>query len=364
MTAAAARELGRADAAPAAAGTELAATVRGLVDASKERLFPGIADRVEIVAVTLGPVRHRREDRAHRPLRIDYRRDGVVGTLKLWLKFRPGLDRLYPTLAAYDRQLAAPVFPRPYFSGHCPGNEVAFVATAFAEGEVLRNRLIRQAALRRAHRLGPVFASNGAKMRQFHDAFAATETIAVDAVAAQTARLTRETPHFSAGEKASVLAHLDRCRAALPMTALPAVTVHNDWVLKNIIVAPDGDDLVIDCDSMRHPPNWRWFDVVYLLLNVESQQKWWPLVTAAAVEPLWRAFWRGYVGHAGLPNGLTRDELAAILYLVRVAWLVGGTVREPYFEIMDGRFDPRYLRLLRQSLVAGRYSLFGFLDGT
>ena len=341
---------------------DLAAIVGQLVAANKARLFPGDADATEILDIALGPVQHRREDRSHRALTIRYRAHGQDDTLLLWLKFRPGLDRLYPVLAAYDEPLAGRVFPKPYFAGHCPDSEDSFIATAFVSGEALRNRLIKRAALHRAAGLAPVFASNGAKMRRFHDASRPAPAIAVADIAAQAESLTRATPHFSAAEKAAVLAHLARCEAVLPMAALPAVTTHNDWVLKNIIVMEDGGDCVIDCDSMRHPPNWRWFDLVYLLLNVESQRKWWPLVTANTCERLWLAFWQGYVGARGLPDGLTPAQLAAVLYIVRIEWLVGGTVREPYFEIMDGRLDPRYLRRLRASVLAGQPSLFAFLD--
>jgi hypothetical protein len=352
-----------ADLEQAATGeAELNETVRRLVHANQARIFRDGAAPVEIDEVALGAVQHRREDRAHRALTIRYRSGGVAGARTLWLKLRPGLDRLYPLLASYDQQGGAQTFPTPYFAGQCPGDDIGFIVTEFAAGEVLRNRLVRLGALRQSARLAPVFAANGAKMRQFHDACAPTQAIAVDAIVAQAARLTRETPHFTAAEKQAVLAHLADCHSALPMAVLPAVTLHNDWVLKNIIVARDGADLVIDCDSMRHPPNWRWFDVVYLLLNVESQQKWRPLVTAAMVERLWQEFWRGYIGAQGLPDGLTREQLAAILYIVRIEWLVGGTVREPYFEIMNGRVDRRYLCGLKESVLRGRYSLFEFLD--
>lgn len=336
--------------------------VRELVLANKARIFPGTAEMVEIVDVALGPARHRREDRSHRSLVIHYRNGGALEAIGLWLKFRPELDRLFPVLAAYHGRLGGRVFPTPYFAGRCPGEDVAFVATAEVGGAVLRNRLIRLGALRQARRLAPVFAANGAKMRKFHDAFPAASAIPVGEIVAQARRLTCTSRHFSPAEKAIVLSHLARCAGLLPMAALPAVGTHNDWVLKNIIVAPDGTDYVIDCDSMRHPPNWRWFDVVYLLLNMESQRKWFPLVTPAMMRELWSAFWRGYLGERGLPDGLTPQQLAAILYIVRIEWLVGGTVREPYFEIMQGAINRPFLRTLKRSVLAGRSSLFDFLD--
>jgi len=336
--------------------------VRELVFSNKARIFPGTADTVEIVDVALGSQQHQREDRFHHPLLVRYRNNGAIEAIRIWLKFRPDLDRLFPLLAAYHGRLDGQVFPTPYFAGHYPGRGVAFLATAYVGGAVLRNRLIRLGALRQTAQLAPVFASNGAKMRRFHDAFPASGAIPVSEIVAQASHLMHETLYFAPAEKEIVLAHLARCQALLPMAALPAVTTHNDWVLKNIIVTPGGTDYVIDTDSMKHPPNWRWFDVVYLLLNVESQRKWFPLVTAAVLRDLWSAWWRGYVGESGLPDGLTPEQLAAILYIVRIEWLVGGTVREPYFEIMDGVVDQPFLRSLKRSVLDGHYSQFAFLN--
>jgi hypothetical protein len=38
---------------------------------------------------------------------------------------------------------------------------------------------------------------------------------------------------------------------ALPIRTLPAIQVHNDWTLHNIIVAADGVDYIVDFNSMR-----------------------------------------------------------------------------------------------------------------
>jgi hypothetical protein len=113
---------------------------------------------------------------------------------------------------------------------------------------------------------------------------------------------------------------------------------------------------------MMHRPNWRWFDIVYLLLNVESQRKWFPLITLPMLCRLWRAFWRGYIGDMGVPDGLSVEQLAAILYIVRIEWLVGGTIRPPYFEIISGPAKRRILRSLTRSVLRGHYSLFDFLS--
>jgi hypothetical protein len=46
--------------------------------------------------------------------------------------------------------------------------------------------------------------------------------------------LLRETPYFSAPEKASVRSHSTRYAEALDLPRLPAIQVHHDWILRNI----------------------------------------------------------------------------------------------------------------------------------
>jgi len=230
----------------------------------------------------------------------------------------------------------------------------AVLATAYVRGATLRNKLLLLAPLRQTARLLPIFHSTGAKMRRFHDAFVSSDSIEVAPLLESTAALLRETPYFSTPEKAAVAAHLDRYGAALDLPRLPAIQVHNDWILRNIIVAADGVDYVVDFDSMRAQADLRWLDVAYLLLNIESQIKWFPLVTAGMLAELSRAFWHGYAGDAGLPDNLSPEQLVALLYVLRLRYLLGGAARPAYFTIMDGPLDHRALRSLKQSVVSGR----------
>jgi hypothetical protein len=48
----------------------------------------------------------------------------------------------------------------------------------------------------------------------------------------------------------------------------------------------------------------------------------------------------------------------AILYILRLRCLLGGTTRPPYFQVMGGSFDRRVLHTLKDSVVNGRATLF------
>jgi hypothetical protein len=267
------------------------------------------------------------------------------------------LHTLLPILDACHERLNGPVFPRAYFAWCAQDENNAALATAYVQGTTLRSRLLMLAAFRQTSRLLPIFRSSGAKMRRFHDAFGSTDSIGVAPLIDSTTELVQQTTYFSAAEKASVRAHLDRYAHFLAVRTLPTVQVHNDWILRNIMVTADGTDYVVDCDSMRSGTDLRWFDMAYFLLNMDSQLKWHPLVTAERLVELSREFWYGYADEH-LPDSLTREQVIAILYILRLRCLLGGTTRPPYFQVMGGSFDRRVLRRLEESVVSGEATLF------
>jgi len=357
--AAAARSGGSAKPGDDAEFTRLA---RELVVANKDQLFPGIAGQVEILDITLGPAAHFQETRFGRWLEVRYRNGGAPAALKLWLKFRPSLDALYPLLLEYERRLDCRVFPRPYFAWRSPDARLAIVATEFVGGRLLRDRFRQWAFSRQTARLEPIFRSNGEKMRAFHDASPPLTPIAVDAVVGAIIERAGDSRHLAPAEWEAIRTHIERCRSGLGRAALPAVRTHNDWVLRNIMIASDGADYVIDTDDMQAAPHWRWHDVGLFLLDIETQLKWFPLTTPRMLSRLCRAFWQGYVGERGLPDGLIPTQLPAILYLVRLQWLVEGVVHQPHFEILlDGlRRNRRVRSWLKQGAVDGRCTLLDF----
>ena len=108
---------------------------------------------------------------------------------------------------------------------------------------------------------------------------------------------------------------------------------------------------------MRARADLRWLDMAYFLLNMDSQLKWHPLVTAEMLAELSREFWHGYADEH-LPDSLTPEQVIAILYILRLRCLLGGTTRPPYFQVMAQSFDRRALRSLKEGVVNGRATLF------
>lgn len=342
-------------------GSALEPVLRNLVEANIARLFPG-CHSIEVRGIELGPTRAVNENRFHRKLTVRYAENGQPGTIAVWLKFRPGLDRLFPVMDAYHQRVAQRLFPAPYFGWHSDDESVSLLATeAINGGRSLRDMLLRDAVLGRARRLAPVFRSIGTKLREFHDAFPPTEFLYAQQVAGAAAIAVRATPFLSAAEREKVLRHLDAAAERLAMLRLPAVRNHNDCILRNFVVDDSGTEFLIDCDSLRYRPNWRWYDLAFLLLNVESGCKWAPLLNSTALSDLWCRFWQGYsAGADGLPDAVTAEQLPAILYLVRLHWVFDGVVRRPNYAVLSGTLNERFRRKLKQSILAGQFTQLDF----
>jgi hypothetical protein len=231
--------------------------------------------------------------------------------------------------------------------------------TARIEGQTLRDKLIKAALLRKTDRLTDIFATNGAKMRRFHEISEASDSVPTEQFVERAQTLIDRTPFFSATEKPIVLQHVQTYgRALRSVPSLPLRKIHHDWTLRNILVDRSGVDYLVDFDSMRAPASSRWIEVTCLLLNLESQAKWAPLVTHDMLSNLWSAFWRGYVGDQ-LPE-ISSDQIPAVIFLGRLYHLLGGTFRAPLFKKYSRVIDRRFISALKKSVLEGRYSMLNW----
>jgi hypothetical protein len=192
-------------------------------------------------------------------------------------------------------------------------------------------------------------------MRLFHDSSAAVGAQRVAELAADIGRATAATEYLTDGERKEILEHIKIAgRNANPKTELPLIKIHHDWILRNILISDKCSFHVIDLDSMRAPNNTRWCDVSYFLINLESQLKYWPIIDRRSIGDLWQSFWEGYLEN-GLPDGLSRQQIRSLIYLTKVEYLFGATIR-PLFQLYGDFLGRLYLRNLKKSIMQGEYS--------
>jgi hypothetical protein len=331
------------------------ALLQDLIDGNRHRLVPEGAPLPKIVKVVLGRKQYCREDMYHQSVSIICDIVGKTSQIELWAKHRPGIHETFALLDNLYRRLGEDIFPKPILEWHSVNGTNSLLLMSRVQGNTLRDRLIKAALLRRTADLVGIFASNGAKMRKFHDASDAVGSISMEGFVAHAKALIDRTNFFSAAEKTRVLEHVQSFRhVLLDLPSLPSRKLHHDWTLRNVLVDKNGVDCLIDFDSMRAPASSRWIEVTCFLLNLESQAKWAPIVSHTMLSDLWAAFWQGYVG-TNLPE-CSQEQIPAIFFLARLHHLLGGTFRLPLYEKYKRFIDTRFLSALRKSMVAGEYT--------
>jgi hypothetical protein len=333
-----------------------------LINVNKHRLVPEGSPLPKIVNVAVGKKQFSREDMYHRSVSVTCDISGKISCLKLWVKHRPGIHEAFAPLDSVYNRIGEGIFPKPILEWHSLSGGNSLLLMARVEGKTLRSRLMKAALFRRTDKLMDIFGSNGAKMRKFHDASESFGAISTEQFVAQARGLVERTSFFSASEKPTVLRHVQaygRMLRGLP--ALPLRQIHHDWTLRNVLVDERGVDYLVDFDSLRAPASSRWLEVTCLLLNLESQGKWAPVITRHMLSKLWSSFWRGYALDK-VPE-CSASEIPAVFYLARLHHLLGGTFRVPLFEKHRRVIDKRFLLALKKSVLEGQYTLLTWSSG-
>jgi tRNA A-37 threonylcarbamoyl transferase component Bud32 len=313
-------------------------------------------DRVLQVAIS-GPL-YLRGDRSHRILTVKYRKSRTINKKKLWLKCRPQFGTLYEIhTAAYSRlRETRNILPQPYFCAEFDGQSL--IAMEFVEGTSLRNLLLRGAVCGRSTALKDVFWKVGAAIRKLHDSSKVSGMKTVGELADNARRVTDQSRYLTSEEKAAVIGNIAVAETrADSHCSLPLIKIHNDCTLRNIVIRTNGSPCFVDLDSMRAPDNSRWYDVGCFLINLESQTKYSLLGHSRIIVNMWKSFWTGYV-EKGRPDGLSEKQITALIYLIKVEYLLGGTMRPPLFEVYKGVLASRYLKRLKDALLRRDYITF------
>jgi hypothetical protein len=335
-----------------------AALIERLINVNRHRLVPAASPLPTIVDIKVGKKRHTREDISHQPVTVVCDVAGETSCFDLWVKYRPGIHEIFGLLDGVYNRVGDGVFPRPILEWHSNNGDCSLLLMTRVQGGSLRNRLLRAALLRRTRPLECIFESNGIKMRKFHDASEVSGSLSAGEFVQQAQTLVERTGFFAPAEKTTVLQHIDRYAATLRTRELPLRMIHHDWTLRNVLVDRTGADYLVDFDSLRAPVSSRWIEVVCLMLNLESQSKWSPLITIGMLSGLWQSFWRGYASDR--PPECSIDDVPALLFLTRIFHLLGGTFRVPLFRKHYRFVDRRFIRAVKSSVLRGEHTLLAW----
>jgi hypothetical protein len=101
-----------------------------------------------------------------------------------------------------------------------------------------------------------------------------------------------------------------------------------------------------------------WWDLITLLMNIESLMRFRPLTSREKLKELCSALWRGYMdGRSSAQIGL--DEFRkSIMFVVVLSYYCGLGSDRPLSRIYRRNLGWRYSRAVRRRLLAGSGSLF------
>lgn len=299
--------------------------------------------------------------RHHRAAQVDYEIASGPKSLKLWLKFRDGLEQSFEVhrriygVAGFDSSF----LPRPYFCHRLEGQGKTVVAMEYVTGGRLRTAVMKAALGWGRSALVASFQRLGGQLRAFHDALALPETRPLAQTMDRLQQAVAATDFFAVEERSTIAAHAERAADIVGRDRQLRITeTHGDLAVRNVIRRPDGSLTMIDCDSLQRRLDSGWCDLAHLLINIESLTRYAPLIRPRLLGQIARAVCVGYRG-ASYPDGLTQDQVNALLYLLRIERALGLQGRRPLFAKLADLSGRRYLRRFRADLVRGVHGTLG-----
>lgn len=299
--------------------------------------------------------------RHHRAVQVDY--DTATGPkgCKIWLKFRAGLEQSFEVhrriygAAGFDSHF----LPQPYFCHRLEGGPETVVAMEHVTGMRLRTAVATAALGRGRATLVQSFRRLGGQLRSFHDALALPTTRPLADSMDRLRQAIEGTQFFTAAERATLREHSERAADIVGRDRQLRMTeTHGDLAVRNVIRRPDGTLTLIDCDSLQRRLDSGWCDVAHLLINIESLIRYSPLIRSRLLGQLGRGVCAGYRGES-YPDGLTQDQVNALLYLLRIERALGLQGRRPLFAKLSNLSGRRYLRRFKADLVRGAHGTLG-----
>lgn len=310
----------------------------------------------------LMPVRGRH----HRVVQIVYDGPDRAKERRIWLKFRRGLEQSFEVhrrihgTAGFDSRF----LPRPYFCHLLEDGQEAVVAMEYVAGGRLRTAVMRAALGVGRGTIEASFRRLGEQLRGFHDALALPTTKPLSETMERLRRSVAETSYFTAAERAALADHAEQAADIIGRDRQLRVSeTHGDLAVRNVMRRRDGTLTLIDCDSLQRRLDSGWCDVAHLLINIESLVRYSPLIRAGLLRRLGRAVCAGYRGTSH-PDGLTQEQVNALLYLLKIERALGLQGRRPLFDKLANPSGRRYLRRFKADLVRGVHGTLGLSELT
>ena len=284
------------------------------------------------------------------------------GDVEVWVKRVRHPEAAFERMrAAFERArtqgVAGPI-PEPYFCA--PQWGLIFMKKA--RGEPLRPMVLRHALypLASGVALRRTLYALGHWLCRYHHAVRSDVPFDVQGLIAGIVQRLRRDDVLPEIDRKRVEEHLREIERSFrtDRNGLEQAWPHNDFSLRNIVVAASGEFAVLDWDAMAHPcfsqtTSGAW-DVTLFLLNLYSLSRLWPIIRTSRLGSLGESFLSGYLDAAS-SNGtrVTRAVMDALIYLFALRFWYGIDVDRSLAVVYRHNFGWRFCRQLQRRLVLG-----------
>jgi hypothetical protein len=142
-------------------------------------------------------------------------------------------------------------------------------------------------------------------------------------------------------------------------TTFESVRTHNDVTLRNILIKPNREFVLMDWDNMVNPgfprESWCWSDLGCLINNIQSLLRFYPLVSEHKLGLLCKSLLHGYFNENKSLSEITiEDFLDKVFYIQTLMSFLGIKTDRPLFQIHTARLTWRFVAMIRKSLLNGK----------
>lgn len=200
-----------------------------------------------------------------------------------------------------------------------------------------------------------VYYDIGKWLSKYHDMMRVPQKTLFTNILDELRSTLRDKACFKAHEKQILQKHLIRIQQEISNDYIMTLTrPHNDFVLRNIIIGKDHNFTVIDWDAMIHPQFPQiapfWHDVSTFVINVQSLQRFHPLVSRRKIKALIKSFLAGYFEETSL---YIPPKIEDVLWVYMLCYFIGLIGDRPLYQIYRKRLCFRYSKRLRKQLLCG-----------
>ncbi len=274
----------------------------------------------------------------------------------IWIKSVEEPKRFFNVLSSIYKQSGNSGIHHNITTPYWYDSELGIVAMEYFKGtSVLWHTILNTLFLKKRvpHELSNLYKNIGKWLQQYHKAMVSKNHVTLHDLLNRLNCSIEIQDLFSIQEKDRLSGYLDIIRNSLPDINFALVKTHNDFTIRNIFIS-NSNFGIIDWDSAIHPEfpehSSVWNEISIFLINIQSLFRFYPIIPKKYINKIIDSFKEGYFKG----NTLTEYKyFPELFYVFSMRFFLGIECNKPLHQLYYKNLQPRYIKLLRKSLLNG-----------